>query len=386
MAEDAPTSRDDASSLKTLDPVSIISRFWRGREDWHAEQIGEWINWVDKAGRKRQIAPGGYLKKRGGITPQMLVGHLRGDVTLGQYQISSSGHVYWMCQDLDNEETSAAELLIVQSILDQLGIKTEIEYSSPERIHAWILLSEPLEAEVAYRFGLQLKARLITTALPWVEDILRLGSAPDAAQRSEWDSLSRREFFPKQAARGDGWGNLVRLPLGLHRAKKVWSTIPNLRTELSVNSSLRIAMALRKMERQIPNPLAILKPRNPALNISQRSITLPRGQRREDFIKRIERANQAATIQQVVSAALGIPLMSPGDKIVCPFHGPETGSSCAPAFQVGGSIAQNVAFCWSSNCRLAGVKLTRFRFLQELTSDQDGGRVLALLERLSGIS
>lgn len=377
-----PGARHHGPPPAPLDRAATLLRYWRGREDHHAQMVAEAISWTTRDGQERRLEPGAYTKRKGPITEALLRRHLEGKVTLGQYQIDAAGNVHWLCLDLDDENHADEELPGALALFDGLGLRTVVERSSPGRFHVWLLLSGPLPAEAGYRFGLQVRARLFGVSPERVRE---------AAERGEpAPAVPKREFFPKQADRGkDGFGNLVRLPLGLHQAKRVWSEVFDLAAELPTCSPARVSLALRRLERELPNPLEWLRPPMPERNVSERPHRIPPGQR-GSFKSRRERAFAAISLQDLVARAMRdhghhVGLIRVGEKVVCPFHGVEDGSSGRPALMVGGS-RMDTAMCWSENCRLAGKHLTRLDFLMEITGDEDIGNALALLEHYAGLA
>ncbi|MEM7248287.1 MAG: CRISPR-associated primase-polymerase type A1 [Acidobacteriota bacterium] len=204
----APT---EAAPMLASDPdlVRFLSIFG-GREDVHARQ------WVDPAGR------GGYSPVRGPLTPARLRDHLAGDETLGVYLLRLDGTVTFLAVDLDLRRRALEEarrdvevarrcrrlvhetLLSLAARLLELELRPLLEDSGFKGRHLWLPLSRPLAGPTAHRLGRRLQASLETHLSP---------------------ELSV-EVFPKQGrVRSGGLGNLIKLPLGLHRRNGRRSTL-----------------------------------------------------------------------------------------------------------------------------------------------------------------
>ena len=156
-------------------------KFMTHRKDAHALQGSH--------GRYRRVsAPirdGDYIK------------HLKGEMTIGTYQISSEDCVRWACWDCDNHEgknilpTEIVQQRVLKLILTlkEKNIPHLLAESSPGSYHVWLFFDPPAPAFKAYHFIREIGGNDIET-------------------------------FPKQDHVGeDGYGNLVRLPLGIHQKK-----------------------------------------------------------------------------------------------------------------------------------------------------------------------
>lgn len=181
------------------DIMLFIHRF-AGREGVHARQ------WVRP--KQRRI---GYSPVEEPITPALVRAHLRGALTLGSYPIRLDGTVTWAVIDIDltRKAIVAARrrddivnlkqalwttLKIVRERLADLALPALIVDSGYKGRHLWLFFATPLPADLVHRLGRQL---LRTLEVP-IETHL--------------------EFFPKQGRVAEGGlGNLVKLPLGVHR-------------------------------------------------------------------------------------------------------------------------------------------------------------------------
>ena len=156
----------------------------------------------------------GYSPVKQPLTPSLLRAHLEGSITLGVYPVRLDGTVTFLALDLDISRASidAARgdlertrtlrravhrraLLMGQRLEEEFGIKALIEDSGYKGRHLWIFLREPIEATLAHRVCVALAGALA----PPAEEGLHI------------------EAFPKQGRiRDDGYGNLIKLPLGIH--------------------------------------------------------------------------------------------------------------------------------------------------------------------------
>jgi len=173
-----------------------------GREDVHARQ------WSKPGGET------GYTPIHEPLTPSVIKQHFHGQFTIGVYPVRLDGTVTFFALDLDIDKsalqrargdtafaqelraTLATEGLRLLSVLVELGFKPLFENSGYKGRHFWVFLSEPAAAEVVHLLGRMLVA--------WQSPQLPPGL--------------HIEFFPKQGSlKGKGLGNLIKLPLGIHR-------------------------------------------------------------------------------------------------------------------------------------------------------------------------
>lgn len=188
-------------AFEDSDLVRFLDLF-DGREDHHARQ------WYDAA-RDR----GGYSPVPAALGPAALRRHLDGRQTLGVYLLRADDTVRFCVLDLDARRTALAEAAgqadRVQSLaealdaagrelgahLTRLDLPWLYEDSGHKGRHLWMFFDSPVAAGTARDFG-----RAVLATAPELDDRLSI------------------EFFPKQAhATGKGLGNLVKLPLGVHR-------------------------------------------------------------------------------------------------------------------------------------------------------------------------
>lgn len=206
----APTAGKTAAGVREPEPLMPsdadcvrFAALFAGREDVYARQ---WYRAKD--------AQTGYTPVHDPLTPAVVRNHLLGTFTAGAYPIRLDQTATWFAVDLDirrpaldqarRDAAYARELrdltrrkgLDILAALNELGFEPLFENSGYKGRHYWVFLEEPEEAKVLHQCGRLLLAHL--------------------QQRVEQEfSL---EFFPKQAQRtGKGLGNLIKLPLGVHR-------------------------------------------------------------------------------------------------------------------------------------------------------------------------
>jgi len=126
-----------------------------------------------------------YRLRREEVTGGVVEAHLVGRITCGWYAINSDGKIKWACLDADSED-GLKLLQQVSSRLSELEIPSYIEESREGRGHLWIF-TPPIAPRP-------------------IRKLLERVAGPEL------------EVFPKQDRIGrDGYGSLVRGPLGIHR-------------------------------------------------------------------------------------------------------------------------------------------------------------------------
>lgn len=174
-----------------------------GREDVYARQ------WYSP-----QKGEGGYAPVREPLTPRQLRQHFLGDVTLGVYPIRLDGTCLFCALDIDLTRAAIEEAQrqqeLARLVREELRVATTeistrlqgariphlIEDSGYKGRHFWIFLAAPESAATLVALGRAVTA-LVASAL-----------GPHLAL----------EWFPKASRPGSrGLGNLIKLPLGVHR-------------------------------------------------------------------------------------------------------------------------------------------------------------------------
>lgn len=211
-SEDADEGHGIAAAVVASD--ADCARFlalFGGREDVYARQ---WFN--PKTGQ------GGYAPVREPLTPRVLRQHFAGEITLGVYPIRLDGTCVFCALDIDLSRTALIEAQrqreVAQRVRQDLvaataaalescrgvGVAALIEDSGYKGRHLWMPLAEPIHA-----------ARLVA-----------LGRALLAALQPRLPASCQVEWFPKASRPGTkGLGNLIKLPLGIHRRTGRRSTL-----------------------------------------------------------------------------------------------------------------------------------------------------------------
>lgn len=138
-----------------------------------------------------QTTTGAYFPKRGSeITNPVFAKHLTGELTLGIYSTNPEDNTArWLCWDFDNEQEEGVSK--ISNWLSSRGFPSYRESIRPGRSgHLWIFFDRAIPSECAYRLGFH--ARFVAGV--------------------------SCEIYPKQDRLREGQlGNLVRMPLGVHR-------------------------------------------------------------------------------------------------------------------------------------------------------------------------
>ncbi len=181
--------------------IHRFMQLFSGREDCFARQ------WVDKKESKQ-----GYVPVRQPLTPGDVETHLSGRMTFGIYLMMADGRVRTAVLDMDLKKEwrvkahSPAEKHLIKrerdylirrilSLCKESGLAPLVEYSGGKGFHFWFLFDQPVQAAQARQY---------------LENI-RGNTQGDVQTFS-------LEVFPKQVQLGGkGLGNLVKLPLGVHR-------------------------------------------------------------------------------------------------------------------------------------------------------------------------
>jgi len=206
------STKEDAEAPAPSEPTEAdairFAHLFAGRENVYARQ------WWNPDGR------GGYTPVHEPFTPRVALNHLLGNVTVGVYVVRLDNTAGFFAIDLDATKrglaaarSSVAEARRLRALLDtearrlrdalgSLGVPALVEDSGYKGRHLWVFLTEPEDAAVIRQFGQLFLARC----------------APRSAELHV-------EFFPKQDSAGPGIGNLIKLPLGIHRRTGRWSRL-----------------------------------------------------------------------------------------------------------------------------------------------------------------
>ncbi len=199
----APPPPEPQAELAPSDADCVrFHSLFSGREGVYARQ------WVRPSGE------GGYTPVHEPLTPAVIRNHLLGSFTAGVYPIRLDGTATFFALDLDIDkqalQRARGEPAYAQQLRDtlrdegprllrvlrDLGFAPLFENSGYKGRHYWVLLEEPETADVLHLLGRML--------LAWQTPLVPAGL--------------HLEFFPKQAnVKSKGLGNLIKLPLGIHR-------------------------------------------------------------------------------------------------------------------------------------------------------------------------
>jgi len=162
----------------------------------------------------------GYLRFGKPLTLKVIEQHLAGTVTVGTYQLNDFNCVKWLCFDLDPEKLRdpfATAKTILEVLLEEdqdkrpriwrKAILLEASRYPDNSAHLWIFFEPTVPAKIAKWLGYR---------------ILELANL----------NPKQFEVFPKQTKLTEErpFGNLVKLPLGLHQVEKKYSKFLSLDT------------------------------------------------------------------------------------------------------------------------------------------------------------
>ena len=174
--------------------LSLYLQLFRGREDYFAQQGEDWYRPVPK------VFDEFYLHR-----------HLDGDATFGLYLLNSKSYCHLICIDIDIPKSELGQvnlakpgekysylkkqlMAVLNTLSGPLAVPSEsilLEDTGGRGYHIWVFFSEPVQGNIAVKFGEVIKIHLDFEI----------------------------EFFPKQGSLTPKrkYGNLIKLPLGLHR-------------------------------------------------------------------------------------------------------------------------------------------------------------------------
>jgi hypothetical protein len=188
-----------------VEPAQALMTLFVNRKDAYAVQ-----------GSREEIEGGrAYAKVDGAVTLDLLRKHLAGDITIGVYNIEPTGQtVKSIVWDLDVdvkeppteanwEEVANRVKPQAKKIIDVIKNHkfnpkaTLVEFSGAKGIHVWLFFDPPIPSVIAYALGRKI--------------------ADEASVECE--------IFPKQKELLKTYGNMVKLPLGIHRGSGLRSII-----------------------------------------------------------------------------------------------------------------------------------------------------------------
>jgi hypothetical protein len=146
-----------------------------------------------------------YFVIKKGIYPDLLIKHINGESTIGVFQLSHASNVKWVCWDFDSGENKSIKDVFEEakklfSFLKNKGYHPLLEFSGMKGYHVWIFC-QPTNAKNAKEF---------------------------AEKMCNESGIHPHEIFPKQIIlKENGYGCMVKLPLGIHRVSRKRSIIYN---------------------------------------------------------------------------------------------------------------------------------------------------------------
>lgn len=166
----------------------------------------------------------GYTRIQQPITDDVLLQHLKGEVTVGSYQLDKDSRVKWLCFDLDPERLEDAKATAQKILAVLLETETDSEGNETPKVwpnciileasrypdpsyHIWLLFLLPAKAKVARWLGLHV--------------LENANVSPKTV-----------EVFPKQEeiTADRPFGNFVKLPFGFHQVERKWSRLLDIET------------------------------------------------------------------------------------------------------------------------------------------------------------
>jgi hypothetical protein len=162
----------------------------------------------------------GYLRVGQPLTTEIIQQHVKGKMTIGPYQLNQFNSVKNICFDLDPEKLEdpfATAKTILETLLEEdqdkrpriwrKAILLEASRYPDNSAHLWIFFEPLVPAKVAKWLGYR---------------IIELANL----------NPKQIEVFPKQTKLTEDrpFGNLVKLPLGLHQVERKYSRFLNLDT------------------------------------------------------------------------------------------------------------------------------------------------------------
>lgn len=148
----------------------------------------------------QQVGNGAYIPVRREITLADIEKHIRGEMTIGLYTLDTDNCLKWVCIDLDGtdlEQMKTEATIIYNQFKD---FPRMLEFSGRRGYHVWIFFKERAKADYARTM---VKARLNRVR------------------------LAHYEVYPKQLELNEKipYGNLVKLPMALHKMSGKYSEI-----------------------------------------------------------------------------------------------------------------------------------------------------------------
>jgi (2Fe-2S) ferredoxin len=154
--------------------IHEIRRLFVGRDDTYVLQNND----------------GTYKRIDEPLTDEVISKHLKGDITIGIYQHDLNSFIKWVCFDFDENKSDALKVFEYLKSHEKYREACLLEDTGGRGAHVWLFFESPIPASVGRYLANEIVERLKVKC----------------------------EVFPKQDKISEkGFGNQVKLPLGLHR-------------------------------------------------------------------------------------------------------------------------------------------------------------------------
>jgi len=159
----------------------------------------------------------GYSKVDEPLTDEVLLEHVRGERTVGSYQLSIENLVKWLCFDLDPEKLHDPKHTALKILSVCFEEREEADGNREPRIwHRAVLLEASRYPDPSYHVWVLFQPETTAKVAKWLG--LRILELANLNPKDV-------EVFPKQAelTADRPYGNFVKLPCGLHQTERKWS-------------------------------------------------------------------------------------------------------------------------------------------------------------------
>lgn len=159
----------------------------------------------------RQNRDGSYSKIDEPLTDEVLKHHLKGEITVGAYQIGETNTVKYLCFDFDPEKLADPREAVTRLLDTLLEMKEEEPDKARPRMWPYaVMLEASRYNDPSFHVWVFFEPHILAQVAKWL-----------GFRCLELAELNPKqvEVFPKQAelTKDRPYGNFVKLPLGLHR-------------------------------------------------------------------------------------------------------------------------------------------------------------------------
>jgi hypothetical protein len=232
----------------------------------------------------RQLDDGRYVSIQKPLKFGHVLGHLRGNLTLGAYVLDASSSTRFVVFDADDDRCMGSLISTAQDLANQ-GVNSYVE-GSRRGGHLWLFFSQPTPGKVAREFGHGVLAK---------------------------HSLQGVELFPKQDRLQDGPGSLIRMPFGIHHrtGQRYGFFRPDLQPLApTLQDQIRLMSLPETVPEQIFETYRSFKPSSPH-QVQNGNSSEPNGSTLSERIK------SSINVRDYVSQYVEL---SPAGIGLCPFH------------------------------------------------------------------